>query len=90
MGNKRGKEDIKMSDIYNERQQMTSTKAIINTILNDYGHKLTSNEKIGVDERQRISYLVNHWPGNDVARQILIDSIKVIIEYDLDPKNIKW
>jgi len=42
------------------------------------------------DEMARCTALALHWPGDDVVRQIIIDTIKTLIENDVNLHSVKW
>jgi len=42
------------------------------------------------DELARCTALALHWPGDEVVRQIILDTVKTLAEYDVDPQSVKW
>lgn len=87
-------EKIIMSSIYDEQQEMYSAKElsrILHSVCNDTirqkNSRLPSDD---IDTRMRRSHLSTHWPGDDIVRQIVMDTIALIRTNDLDISKIKW
>jgi len=83
-----------MSSIYDERQEMHSAKELARVIrgvcvdvLRQKNAKLSFDE---VDERVRHSQLAVNWPGDDLVRQIVMDTVALIRNYELDINKIEW
>jgi len=80
-----------MTNIYNERAEMSTTRAIAIFLKEKYDADLVGKSKdMDGDERARCTYLANNWPGDDIVRQIVKDAAKVLSEYNINPRNVKW
>jgi len=99
-----------MSDIFDEKEDLKSTRGIMFALQRRYNEKLQhrgdeAEYMIGhvttsynveprylrdPDEMARCTALALHWPGDDVTRQIIFDTIRTLIENSIDPKSVVW
>jgi len=80
-----------MTDIFDERKDMASTRSIAMYLKEKYDSEIVSGSlNMDVDERARITHLANNWPGNDSVRQLIKDATELMTEFKINPKDIKW
>jgi len=79
-----------MSDIFDEVEDLKNTKSIVHALHKKYDEIAYSETELDIDERRRCTALSMHWPGDDVVRQIIYDTLKLLSENSITPRSVKW
>lgn len=83
-----------MSDIYIENAEMANTNSMVNKLYEMYCYKIRETTKddrpFDIDEHRRHTTLAIQFPNRDLIRQILKDAAALMVEYNINPKDIKW
>ena len=77
-----------MSDILEENSSLT-IRDITFRLREKYNSEFHSPTVMDMDERQICTSLSIRWPGNEMVGQIIKDTIKILIECDMQPSEVK-
>jgi hypothetical protein len=79
-----------MSDIYDENENLSGTRSIAQALHDKYDKITYSEIEMDINERRRCTNLSMRWPGDDTVRQIMIDTIRLMMERGIGLRDIKW
>lgn len=92
-----------MSDIFDEKQDLKNIKSLTMEIRKVCTEAMRPTETQRVHNMDRGTYLRSlvdpdmavrrkalamHWPGDDMVQQIILDALKIIVEHNINPKEI--
>jgi len=92
-----------MSDIFDEKEDLKSAKSLAHKIREVCNDTLRPTEQQRVHNMDRGTYLRSlvdpeaarrrkalamSWPGDDLVQQIVIDALKIMVEYDIKPREV--
>jgi hypothetical protein len=77
-----------MTDILEEDKNLT-VRDIIFRLREKYNNEFHTPSVMDIDERQICTALAIRWPGNEMVKQIIKDTIKMLIESKIDLTTIQ-
>lgn len=90
-----------MSDIFDERKDLKNLKSFVSQLRDNYQTEMHERVRVSVKDRapedrtyvdpeeiRLRSRLVTHWPGDEIVGQVIKDSIRLMINNDIEPSDL--
>lgn len=80
-----------MSDIFDEKFELRNVRSLVAMLRDEYENELRhgKSEVLPRDEFSIRGRIVAHWPGDEVVSQLVKDTCRVLVEKNINPRDIK-